>query len=168
MINIIIYQVEKPQNLGNIMRTCSAFGYKLHIIGPLTFKLDDPELKRASLDYINNLEMKYYPNWSSFNKANRNPKVFIITRYGNKTPDQNDFKLDQVYLMFGKESSGIPLKIMNQHKSRWIRVPIKSFARALNLANTVAILGYEIARQNNYLDLSTYDILKRGKKKPGK
>lgn len=165
MINIIVYQTEKPQNLGNIMRTCAAFGYKLHIIGPLTYNLDDHELKRASLDYINTLEMEYYSSWANFKKKQKDPKVFIITRYGNKTPDATNFKESEIFLMFGKESTGIPKAIMKQHQSRWIRVPIKAFARALNLANTVAMLSYEVARQNNYFDLSTYDVLKKSNKK---
>lgn len=163
MINIIVYQVEKPQNLGNIMRTCAAFGYHLHIIGPLTYDLESAEIKRASLDYINNLKMSYHKNWSSFKKANPKAMIHIITRYGNKTPDQTNFKKDEVYLMFGKESSGIPKVIMNQHLKRWIRVPIKPFARALNLSNTVAMLCYEIARQNEYKDLATLDNLKNWK-----
>jgi tRNA (cytidine/uridine-2'-O-)-methyltransferase len=163
MVNIIVYQVEKPQNLGNIMRTCAAFGYHLHIIGPLTYDLESPEIKRASLDYINNLKMSYHKNWTSFKKANSKAQVYIITRYGNKTPDQANFKKEDVYLMFGKESSGIPKVIMNQHLKRWIRVPIKPFARALNLSNTVAMLCYEIARQNNYKDLATFDNLKNWK-----
>jgi tRNA (cytidine/uridine-2'-O-)-methyltransferase len=165
MINIIVYQVEKPQNLGNIMRTCAAFGYHLHVIGPLTYDLESPELKRASLDYINNLEMTYYKTWSGFVKKHQNPDIHIITRYGKKTPDQVNFNTKDLFLMFGKESSGIPLRIMKAHDKRWIRVPIKAFARALNLANTVAILSYEIARQNNYLDLATQDFLKKGIKK---
>jgi tRNA (cytidine/uridine-2'-O-)-methyltransferase len=163
MINIIVYQVEKPQNLGNIMRTCAAFGYHLHLIGPLTYDLESPDIKRASLDYINNLKMTYYKTWASFKKANNNPLIYIITRYGNKTPDQVNFKKDGLFLMFGKESTGIPKAIMNQHLKRWIRVPIKPFARALNLSNTVAMLCYEIARQNEYADLATLDNLKNWK-----
>jgi tRNA (cytidine/uridine-2'-O-)-methyltransferase len=162
-INIIVYQVEKPLNLGNIMRTCAAFGYHLHIIGPLTYDLENPEIKRASLDYINNLNMTYHKTWISFKKLNTKAQIHIITRYGNKTPDQVNFTKNNVFLMFGKESTGIPRSIMNQHPTRWIRVPIKPFARALNLSNTVAMLSYEIARQNKYSDLATFDNLKNWK-----
>ena len=162
-VNIIVYQVEKPLNLGNIMRTCAAFGYHLHIIGPLTYDLESPEIKRSSLDYINNLNMTYHKTWTSFKKLNPKAQIYIITRYGNKTPDQVNFNKSNVFLMFGKESTGIPKVIMNQHPTRWIRVPIKPFARALNLSNTVAMLSYEIARQNNYQDLATFDNLKNWK-----
>ena len=162
-VNIIVYQVEKPLNLGNIMRTCAAFGYHLHIIGPLTYDLGNPEIKRASLDYINNLNMTYHKTWANFKKLNPKAEIHIITRYGNKTPDQVNFTKNIIFLMFGKESTGIPKPIMNQHSTRWIRVPIKPFARALNLSNTVAMLSYEIARQNKYSDLATYDNLKNWK-----
>ena len=152
MINVVLYQPEKPLNTGNIMRTCVASGTKLHIIGPLTYKIDDKGLKRAGMDYLVGFEYKYYDSYEEFLAKNNNPYVYFITRYGKKAPSEIEFsKIDtDIYVMFGKESTGIPKEIMKEHLDYCFRIPMVEDVRSLNLSNCVAIVIYEILRQKNY------------------
>jgi len=153
---------EIPQNTGNIMRTCSATGSILHIIGPLPFKIDADSLKRSGMDYIQNLEYFYYENYDAFISTHPSADIYYVTRYGEKAPSMFKFddSLHDYYLMFGRESTGIPKDILSSHLDHCMRLPMKPFARSLNLSNCVAIVVYEVLRQLDYLDLATRDFLK--------
>lgn len=162
MINVILYQPEKPLNTGNIMRTCVASGTKLHIIGPLTYKIDDKGLKRAGMDYLVGFDFKYYDNYEEFLRINNNPCVHFITRYGKKAPSEIEFDKikDDIYVMFGKESTGIPKEILKDHLDYCFRIPMIEGVRSLNLSNCVAIVVYEILRQRCYEGLSRVETIK--------
>lgn len=162
MIHIILYRPEKPQNTGNIMRTCVAINAHLHIIGPISFSIDSKDLKRVGMDYINDLKMDYYPTYEDFILKNANRKIFYITRYAEKVYSSFDWSspVEDVYIMFGRESTGIPHEILLEHKENLARIPMVPDARSLNLSNCVAILCYEILRQQNFPDLSTSEAIK--------
>lgn len=162
MINVVLFQPEKPMNTGNIMRTCKATGANLHIIGPLTYKIDDKGLQRAGMDYLKDFHFESYSSYEEFLEKNNNPIVHYITRYGFKAPSQADFSNadEVVYVMFGKESTGIPKEILKEDLDRCYRLPMKEDARSLNLSNCVAIVVYEILRQQDYVSLSKYEAIK--------
>lgn len=155
MINIVLFEPEIPQNTGNIMRTCVATGSKLHLIKPLGFNMDDKSLKRSGVNYIDKLEWYVYENYNDFLEKNKNGKFYFLTRYGHKPPSQFDFSNtnDNIYLVFGKESTGIPKNILKPNIDNCIRLPMTDNVRALNLSNTVAIMAYEVLRQQNYPNL---------------
>ena len=155
MINIVLYEPEIPQNTGNIMRTCVATNSKLHLIEPLGFKIDDKTIKRCGVNYINNCQYKVDKNFDDFKEQNKG-RYFYFTRYGNKPPTDFDFKIskdEEIYLIFGKESTGIPKEILKTDLEHCMRLPMTDKVRALNLSNCVAIATYEVLRQNNYFDL---------------
>ena len=162
MIHIILYRPEKPQNTGNIMRTCVAINAFLHIIGPLTFSIDSKDLKRVGMDYIDSLKMKYYSNYEEFLKENPNQEIYYVTRYSSKVYSTFDFSdlTKDVYLMFGRESTGIPHDILREHPDHLLRLPMVPDARSLNLSNCVAIVTYEVLRQQNFYNLSTHEAIK--------
>ena len=153
MINIVLYRPEKPQNTGNIMRTCVAIHATLHIIGPLSFSIDSKDLKRVGMDYIDDLKMYFYENYEEFAKKHPNEDVYYITRYSNKVYSTFDFSdpIKDIYVMFGRESTGIPHDILREHPDRLLRLPMVPEARSLNLSNCVAIVAYEILRQQSRL-----------------
>ena len=144
------------------MRTCVASGTKLHIIGPLTYKIDDKGLKRAGMDYLVGFEYEYYNSYEEFVIKNNNPSVYYITRYGKKAPSEINFRdiNEDIYVMFGKESTGIPKEILKDNLDYCFRIPMVSDIRSLNLSNCVAIVVYEILRQRNYEGLSRVETLK--------
>ncbi len=152
MINIVLYEPEIPQNTGNIMRTCVATNAKLHLIEPLGFKLDDKTIKRCGVNYINNCDYKVYPNFEEFKKQNKGT-YYYFTRYGKRPHTDFEFKDENIYLIFGKESTGIPKEILQQDLEHCMRFPMTDKVRALNLSNCVAIAVYEVLRQNDYFDL---------------
>ena len=162
MINIVLYRPEKPQNTGNIMRTCVAIHAVLHIIGPLTFSIDSKDLKRVGMDYIDDLKMFYYPDYEDFLKKHKNEDVYYITRYSKKVYSEFDFSnpIKDIYVMFGRESTGIPHDILREHEDRLARLPMVPEARSLNLSNCVAIIAYEILRQQKFPGLSTSEAIK--------
>ena len=162
MIHVILYRPEKPLNTGNIMRTCMAVKAKLHIIGPITFSLAEKDLKRAGLDYIESLDYDYYENIEDFNKKHSNINIFYISRYGDKVYSNEDFSdsINDIYVMFGRESTGIPHDILREHMDRVLRLPMVPNARSLNLSNCVAIVVYEILRQQKFTDLATSEAIK--------
>lgn len=162
MINIVLYRPEKPQNTGNIMRTCVAIHATLHIIGPLSFSIDSKDLKRVGMDYIDDLKMHFYENYEEFAKKHPNEDVYYITRYSNKVYSTFDFSdpIKDIYVMFGRESTGIPHDILREHSDRLLRLPMVPEARSLNLSNCVAIVAYEILRQQNFIGLSTSEAIK--------
>ncbi len=154
MINIVLYEPEIPGNTGNIMRTCVATGSKLHLIEPLGFTLNEKSIRRAGVNYIDKLNYKTYIDFDSFLAENKG-EYYFFTRYGKKPQDSFDFKdsSKNIYLIFGKESTGIPKKILKNYLDRCIRIPTTKDVRALNLSNCVAIATYEVLRQQNYNDL---------------
>ena len=162
MLHIILYRPEKPQNTGNIMRTCVAIHAKLHIIGPLTFSIDSKDLKRVGMDYIDDLKMEYYQDYEDFVKRSNLDNVYYITRYSNKVYSLFDLSnpVDDIGLMFGRESTGIPHDILRDHPDKCMRIPMVPEARSLNLSNCVAIVAYEVLRQQKYPELSTSEAIK--------
>ena len=154
MLNVVIFEPEIPGNTGNIMRTCVATGTKLHLIEPLGFKLDESSIKRSGVNYIDKLEYKVYKNWEEF-KENNQGTYYFFTRYGHKPHTSFDYsdKSKNYYFFFGKESTGIPPKLLKPHLDRCARLPMTDKVRALNLSNTVAIVVYEALRQQDYNDL---------------
>lgn len=154
MNNIVLYQPEIPQNTGNIMRTCVATNTKLHLIKPLGFKVDDASLKRSGVNYIDKLEWEVYENWEEFKEKNKGT-YYYFTRYGHKPHSSFDYnkKDEELYFIFGKESTGIPKEILKEDLEHCMRIPMTDNVRALNVSNSVAIVIYEALRQQNYNDL---------------
>jgi tRNA (cytidine/uridine-2'-O-)-methyltransferase len=154
-IHVVLYQPEIPQNTGNIMRTCAGTDCILHLIKPLGFKLDPKYLKRVAVNYLNNVNYFVYDDFDGFMKKNHG-QYFFITRYGKKPPKAFNFKAieEDIYLIFGRESTGIPTAILREHLDRCLRLPMNDKIRSLNLANTVAIMIYEVLGQLDYMNLS--------------
>ena len=154
VINIVLYEPEIPQNTGNIMRTCVATGAKLHLIEPLGFILNDKTIKRSGVNYIDKLNYQVYEDFNEFTKKNKGDYYFF-TRYGKKPHTSFDFKdkEKEIYLIFGKESTGIPKEILRNYLDRCTRIPTTSSVRALNLSNCVAVATYEVLRQQDYPSL---------------
>ena len=155
MLNVVLFEPEIPQNTGNIMRTCVATGAVLHLIKPLGFKVDDATLKRCGVNYIDKLEWYVYENWNDFLEKNNNGQFYFLTRYGHKPHSSFDYskKDENIYFVFGKESTGIPKEILKPHIDHCMRMPMTKNVRSLNLSNTVAIMLYEALRQRDYDDL---------------
>ena len=153
MFNIVLVEPEIPQNTGNIARTCAATGAKLHIVKPMGFEIDDKKLKRAGLDYWHLLGVKYYENLDDFFSKNPGRYFFSTTKGQNRYSDVK-FQ-DGDYILFGKETKGLPEELLYQHPSECIRIPMIFEARSLNLSNSVAIVIYEALRQNDFLQLKT-------------
>ncbi len=155
MNNIVLYSPEIPQNTGNIMRTCVATNTKLHLIKPLGFVLDDAHLKRSGVNYIDKLDYTIYENFDEF--KSKNPGIYYyFTRYGHKPHTSFNYENqrdENLYFIFGKESTGIPKELLKKNLEHCMRIPMSSNVRALNLSNCVAIVLYEALRQQNYNDL---------------
>jgi len=158
MNHIVLYQPEIPQNTGNIMRTCVATNTKLHLIKPLGFSLEEKYIRRSATNYLEHLDYTVYDDFSEFLSKNEG-EMYFLTRYGEKSPDQFDFSNHEkeIYLIFGKESTGIPKELLKDHLDTCLRLPMSENVRSLNLSNTAAILIYEVLRQQNYINLSTHE-----------
>ncbi len=157
MNHIVLYHPEIPQNTGNIMRTCIANKMTLHLIEPLGFRLDSKHVKRSAVNYIDQVDYHVYPDWDSF-VAQNDGEYYFLTRYGSVAPDQMDYTHgSDVYLIFGAESTGIDKAILKQHLDRCLRLPMAANVRSLNLSNAVAILAYEVLRQQGFPGLSTHE-----------
>lgn len=154
MINIVLFEPEIPQNTGNIMRTCAGTGAKLHLIKPLGFSLSERAIKRSGVNYIENCEYEVYENWSDFLAKNEG-EFYYYTRYGKKPHSDFDYsdKSKNIYLVFGKESTGIPKSILKENLDRCARIPTNANIRALNLSNCVALVLFEALRQQDYPNL---------------
>ena len=152
MLNIVLFEPEIPQNTGNIMRTCVATNATLHLIKPLGFQIDDKTLKRCGVNYIDKLNWFVYENYKEFLAKNSQGTFYFLTRYGHKPHSSFDYsnKDENIYFVFGKESTGIPKNILKPYIDHCIRMPMTDNVRALNLSNTVAIMLYEALRQRNY------------------
>ena len=149
MINIVLHEPEIPANTGNIGRTCVAAGLKLHLIKPLGFDIDEKAVKRAGLDYWDKLDLAVYENYEDFMAKNPGAKVYMATTKAEKIYSEAHFE-PNCYIMFGKESAGIPEEILVHHKDTAIRIPMIGDIRSLNLSNSVAVVAYEALRQNNF------------------
>ena len=154
MLNIVLFEPEIPENTGNIMRTCAATGAKLHLIRPLGFRMDERSIKRSGVNYIDKVEYTLYDDYEDFCSKNVG-EYYFMTRYGKKAHSEFDYsdKSKNIYLIFGKESTGIPKEILRNNLDRCIRIPSTDNVRSLNLSNCVAIVLYEVLRQQDYLDL---------------
>ena len=148
-INIVLLEPEIPQNTGNIARTCAATGASLHLIEPLGFRIDDAKLKRAGLDYWHQLDITYYKNLEDFYTRNPDAQVYY---FSTKAPQKyTDITYpEKVYLMFGKETKGLPEELLHKNKSDCVRIPMRDSLRSLNLSNSAAIAVYEVFRQRDF------------------
>ncbi len=162
MIHIVLYQPEIPQNTGNIIRSCMAFNCQLELIKPYGFLLDQNHLRRAGMDYIEQTAIVEHIDWAAFAATVKPGRLFYVTRYGHSSPDQFDFtKVEgDIYLVFGKESTGIPKSILKANLDSCIRLPMVPQARSLNLSNCVAIVAYEVLRQLGYPGLAGDETIK--------
>lgn len=161
MIHIVLYEPEIPQNTGNIMRTCVAMNCQLHLIEPLGFYLDEQHLKRAGMDYMKDLDYQTYTDWNEFLEKHPSDEKYYISRYAKKSPEEFTFPQDKdIYLVFGKESTGIPKAILKGKLERCIRLPMVASARSMNLSNCVAIMAYEVNKQLGYPGLVKHEVLK--------
>ena len=152
-INIVLLEPEIPQNTGNIARTCAAIGASLHLIEPLGFSIDDKHLKRAGLDYWQYLDIHTYKNYGEFAEKNQGKYYFFTTKALNNYCDVS--YEGEVYLIFGKETKGLPEELLHQNKEKCVRIPMLDGIRSLNLGNSVAIAAYEVLRQDSFSGFKT-------------
>ncbi|MGN0370152.1 MAG: tRNA (uridine(34)/cytosine(34)/5-carboxymethylaminomethyluridine(34)-2'-O)-methyltransferase TrmL [Butyrivibrio sp.] len=152
MLNIVLHEPEMPANTGNIGRTCVATNTRLHLIEPLGFRINDKMLKRAGLDYWDKLDVTVYDSFRDFIDKNPGAKIYMATTKAARSYTDVKFE-DDCYIMFGKESAGIPESILKQYQDTAIRIPMWGEIRSLNLSNSVAIVLYEALRQNDFLGL---------------
>ena len=149
-INIVLHEPEIPQNTGNIARTCAATGASLHIIKPMGFTIDDKKLKRAGLDYWDKLNITYYENLEDFFQKNQEGVIYYYTTKAPAAYTEVEEYPQKVYIMFGKESKGLPEELLKVNKEHCVRIPMRDTLRSLNLSNSVAIAVYEILRRDNF------------------
>ena len=154
MINIFLYEPEIPGNTGNIMRTCAATNAKLHLIKPLGFSLEEKYIKRSAVNYLDKVNYQVYENFEDFLSQN-DGDFYFLTRYGKKPHSSFDYtkSTKDIYLFFGKESTGIPKEILRNYLDRCLRIPTTDNVRSLNLSNCVALVLYEVLRQLDYPNL---------------
>ena len=150
-MNIVLVEPEIPQNTGNIARTCRATGSVLHIVKPMGFAIDDKKLKRAGLDYWHELDIRYYENLEDFFAKCQGNFYFCSTKAQKRHSDAQ--YQDGDYLVFGKETKGLPEWLLHERYESCVRIPMLSEIRSLNLSNAVAIVLYEALRQQNYGDM---------------
>ena len=159
-MNIVLLEPEIPANTGNIGRTCVAAGARLHLIGPLGFRLDEKSLKRAGMDYWHQLDVTTYIDYEDFLGRNPGARIYMATTKATKIYTEVSYEPD-CYIMFGKESAGIPEEILVDHKEECIRIPMAGQIRSLNLGNSVAVVLYEALRQNEFLGMNRKGKLHR-------
>lgn len=164
MINIVLFEPEIPFNTANIVRTCVATNAKLHLIKPMGFDLDrgHPDLKRGSSNYIKDIEIAVYENFAEFEKILGNKKLFLLTRYGNKTYNQIEYNnpKEEIYIMFGKESTGITQEIMHKYEDFMYRIPMYKTMRSLNLSNCAALVTYDLLAKVDFVGLEKEEVIK--------
>ena len=159
-MHIVLHQPEIPQNTGNIGRTCVATGTSLHLIEPLGFRLNEKELKRAGMDYWDRLDVTRYMDFNDFNEKHPGAKIWMATTKAKSSYTEVSFGMDD-FIMFGKESAGIPEEILVENEENCIRIPMGNDIRSLNLSNSVAIVLYEALRQNDFKGLEKEGELHR-------
>lgn len=166
MLNIVLLEPEIPANTGNIGRTCVAAGARLHLIEPMGFQINEKQVKRAGLDYWDKLDYTIYDNYSDFIDKNPGAKVYMATTKAKHVYSDVLYE-ENCYIMFGKESAGIPEDILVEHEEETIRIPMFGDIRSLNLGNSVAIVLYEALRQHHFQDLNKIGHLHHTKWKDG-
>jgi len=159
-MNIVLLEPEIPQNTGNIGRTCVATGTKLHLIEPFGFRLNEKSVKRAGMDYWPSLDKEIYISYRDFKEKNPDAKIYMATTKAERMYTEVNYEPDS-FIMFGKESAGIPEEILVENRENCIRIPMIGDTRSLNLSNSVAIILYEALRQNNFEGMSTEGELHR-------
>ena len=157
-INIVLHEPEIPQNTGNIARTCAATGASLHLIRPLGFPIDDKKMKRAGLDYWDKLDVSYYDDLDDFFSRHPGAPVYFYTTKALHRHVDVSYP-EEVFLMFGKESRGLPEELLLAHPDACVRIPMRNNLRSLNLSNSVAIAVYEVLRQYDFEGLQTVGAL---------
>lgn len=150
--NLVLVEPEIPQNTGNIARTCAATGSVLHLVRPLGFEINDARLKRAGLDYWHLLKILHYDGIDGFFRQNPDSRFWLFTTKGKKTHSDAEYK-DNDFLIFGRETRGLPSELLKKHPDRCVRIPMISGARSLNLSNSVAVGVYEALRQARFLGI---------------
>lgn len=148
-MNIVLLEPEMPANTGNIGRTCVATGTRLHLIEPMGFRINDKMLKRAGLDYWEHLDVTVYDSYRDFLEKNPDARIYMATTKARQVYTEAAYDKD-AYIMFGRESAGIPEEILAEHQGDCIRIPMNESIRSLNLSNSVAIVLYEALRQNGF------------------
>ena len=148
-LNVVLFEPEIPANTGNIGRTCVATGTRLHLIEPLGFSISEKAVKRAGMDYWDDLDVTTYVNWQDFCKKNPDAKIYFATTKAKHVYSEVSYEPD-CYIMFGKESAGIPEEILKETPDTCVRIPRLEEIRSLNLSNSVAVVLYEALRQNNF------------------
>ena len=159
-LNIVLVEPEIPQNTGNIARTCAATGSRLHIVKPMGFTIDDRKLKRAGLDYWHLLDITYYENLADFFEKNAGGKFFYFSTKAEHIHSDVVYP-DNAYIVFGKETKGLPEDFLHANPDRCVRLPMLEGLRSLNLSNSVAVAVYEVLRQGNFAGLQTAGKLTR-------
>ena len=155
-INVVLVEPEIPQNTGNIARTCAAIGAKLHLVKPLGFNISEKAVKRAGLDYWDKLEIEEHESYKEFlekYKPEENNMFFVTTKGQHCYCDVDYSKMDKVFVLFGKETKGLPEDTLKKYLEKTIRIPMRENIRSLNLSNSVAIVVYEILRQQSFNEL---------------
>jgi tRNA (cytidine/uridine-2'-O-)-methyltransferase len=158
-LNIVLVEPQIPQNTGNISRTCAVTGARLHLVRPLGFEVTDKNLKRAGLDYWNELDITYYDNLADFFSKN-NGSFYYFTTKGKNVYSNINYP-DNCYIVFGREDAGLPEELLYNNKENCVRIPMRPNLRSLNLSNSVAIAAYEILRQWDFPDLAVEGKLTR-------
>ena len=154
MINIVLLEPEIPANTGNIGRTCVAAGVRLHLIEPMGFQINEKQVRRAGLDYWDKLDYTIYDSYSDFLEKNQDAKIYMATTKAKHIYSDVSYE-DDCYLMFGKESAGIPEELLVDNEENTVRIPMFGEGRSLNLGNSVAIVLYEVLRQHDFQNLNT-------------
>jgi len=157
-VNIVLVEPEIPQNTGNIVRTCAAVGAKLHLIKPLGFSVEDKYLKRAGLDYWSEVEIFYYDSFQELKNKYSDCEFYYASTKAVKTYADVSYP-DNCFLVFGKETKGLPEELLVENKDYCIRIPMKGDIRSLNLSNSVAIIVFEVLRQNRFIDMTAHGKL---------
>ena len=158
-INIVLHQPEIPQNTGNIARTCAATGAALHLIKPLGFEIDDRKLKRAGLDYWHELDITYYESTEEFYRINGDKNIYYFSTKAPRDYCAVEYP-DEVWLMFGRETKGLPEELLYEHYDSCVRIPMRENLRSLNLSNAAAIAVYEVLRQREFSGLVDHGKMK--------
>lgn len=152
-LNVVLIEPEIPQNTGNIARTCAATGARLHLVGPMGFQIDEKRVRRAGLDYWDKLDITYYGSTEEFFKQNEGAEFFYFSTKAEQTHSDMRYP-NGAYLVFGKETKGLPEELLKANHDRCVRIPMRGIIRSLNLSNSVAIAVYETLRQWDYPELS--------------
>ena len=158
-INIVLVEPEIPQNTGNVARTCAVTGASLHLIEPLGFRIDDAKLHRAGLDYWHDLDIHYYKNLDDFFEKNPGCEFFCFSSKAPRSYTEQSYPLP-VFIMFGKETKGLPEDFLEKNYDRCVRIPMRDGQRCLNLSNAVAVGCYEVLRQHDFIGQKDFGKMK--------